>query len=206
MPDREIATVEAWFAEHPEIKILSRDRGGDCGKATAKASPNATHVADRWHLMENASAAFLDAVRKLMRAIRSALGATTIDPVLLTCAEKLQYECYSSDFCRTRNTSLRWTSFRLWPVRRSGGGIGQGILRQNLERYRRSTRVRSRYPYDESSACSIQPPNEKRLNRRNHAGALTFAPMHAFILAASCAEAGHGRQNHVQTVIRILHD
>lgn len=28
MPDREIAAVEAWLADRPEIKILSRDRGG----------------------------------------------------------------------------------------------------------------------------------------------------------------------------------
>jgi transposase len=51
-------------------------------------------VADRWHLMENASSAFLDAVRKSMRAIRGAIGATTISPALLTSAEKLQYESY----------------------------------------------------------------------------------------------------------------
>ncbi|MCW2318886.1 transposase, partial [Rhodoblastus acidophilus] len=50
--------------------------------------------ADRWHLMENASHAFLDAVRKSMRQIRSAIGAATIDPALLTHAERLQYEGY----------------------------------------------------------------------------------------------------------------
>jgi transposase len=94
LPDREVATVEGWLAGHPEIKILSRDRGGGYGAAAAKALPAAIQVADRWHLMENASAAFLDAVRKSMRAIRTALGTTTIHPDLLTCAEKLQYEGY----------------------------------------------------------------------------------------------------------------
>ena len=44
--------------------------------------------------MENASAAFLDAVRKSMRQIRSALGAAFIDPTLLTAAERIQYEGY----------------------------------------------------------------------------------------------------------------
>ena len=44
--------------------------------------------------MENASAAFLDAVRKSMRAIRSATGTPTITPELLTSAEKLRYESY----------------------------------------------------------------------------------------------------------------
>ena len=42
--------------------------------------------------MENASTAFLDAVRKSMRTIRAAVGATVIDPELLTSAERLQYE------------------------------------------------------------------------------------------------------------------
>lgn len=45
--------------------------------------------------MENASAAFLDAVRKSMNAIRIAVGAATIDTDRLTCAERLQYEGYS---------------------------------------------------------------------------------------------------------------
>lgn len=57
-----------------------------------KALPDAVQVANRWHLMENASAAFLDAVRKSTRAIRGAIGATTITPELLTSAEKLRYE------------------------------------------------------------------------------------------------------------------
>jgi len=42
--------------------------------------------------MENASRAFLDAVRKSMRQIRTVIGATTIDPKLLTAAERLEYE------------------------------------------------------------------------------------------------------------------
>jgi transposase len=60
----------------------------------ARALPQATQVADRWHLMENASRAFIDAVRKSMRLIRRAIGASVINPALLTAAEKLQYEGY----------------------------------------------------------------------------------------------------------------
>ncbi len=41
-------------------------------------------------MIENASQAFLDAVRKSMRDIRAAVGAATINPELLTSAEKLQ--------------------------------------------------------------------------------------------------------------------
>ncbi len=92
LPDREPA--QAWLAAHPTIAIVARDRGGGYGEAAAKALPHAVQVADRWHLMENASRAFLDAVRKSMRQIRSPVGATTIDPKLLTAAERLQFEGY----------------------------------------------------------------------------------------------------------------
>jgi transposase len=94
LPDREPATAQAWLSAHPTIAIVARDRGGGYGEATARALPHAVQVADRWHLMENASRAFLDAVRKSMRQIRIVIGATTIDPKLLTAAERLQYEGY----------------------------------------------------------------------------------------------------------------
>ena len=94
LPDRERATVAAWLAARPDIRVLSRDRGGGYGEAAACALPTALQVADRWHLLENASAAFLDAVRKSMRDIRAAIGATTINPDLLTSAETLQYQGY----------------------------------------------------------------------------------------------------------------
>ena len=94
LADREAGTVEAWLADHPEITIISRDRGGGYGQAATKAAPQAIQVADRWHLMENASAAFLDAVRRSMRPIRQVLGSTVIDPTLLTCAERVQYDGY----------------------------------------------------------------------------------------------------------------
>lgn len=94
LPDRAPATAQAWRADQPQIGIVTRDRGGGYALAAAKALPHATQVADRWHLMENASQAFLDAVRKSMRQIRSAVGAATINPDLLTAAERIQYEGY----------------------------------------------------------------------------------------------------------------
>lgn len=94
LPDRESGTVEAWLAAHPEITLVARDRGGCYGEATTRALPHALQIADRWHLMENVSASFLDAVRKSMAAIRIALGAATVDPERLTCAERLQYDGY----------------------------------------------------------------------------------------------------------------
>src|ERR1700740_9982 len=72
--------MEAGILAQYRMRERSRDRGGGYGEAAARALPNAVQVADRWHLMENASAAFLKAVRRSMRAIRTAIGATTLNP------------------------------------------------------------------------------------------------------------------------------
>lgn len=94
LPDRALDTSRSWLARHPSISIVARDRGGGYGEAIAKALPDAEQVADRWHLMENSSRAFLDAVGKSMRQIRQAVGSNVVDPKLLTYAERLQYEGY----------------------------------------------------------------------------------------------------------------
>jgi len=94
LPDREPATAEAWLCGQPQISVVARDRGGGYALAAAKPLPNAIQVADRWHLMENASRAFLDAVQKSMRQIRAVIGATIINPGLLTAAERIQHEGY----------------------------------------------------------------------------------------------------------------
>ena len=94
LPDREPATAQAWLGAQPQIEVVTRDRGGAYALAAARALPGAMQVADRWHLMENASQAFLAATRASMRQIRAALGAAKVDPRLLTAAERLQYEGY----------------------------------------------------------------------------------------------------------------
>jgi transposase len=52
LPDREPATAQEWLSGQPQISVVARDRGGGYALAAAKALPQATQVADRWHLME----------------------------------------------------------------------------------------------------------------------------------------------------------
>ncbi|RZS76892.1 transposase [Phyllobacterium myrsinacearum] len=136
LPDREQATAEAWLKGHPSISIVARDRGGGYGEAVAKSLPHAMQVADRWHLMVNASRAFLDAVRKSMRDIRTVIGATTINPELLTCAERLQYEGYIRR--EETNASILALSASGMPIKRIAKQTG--YARQTIRRVVRGER------------------------------------------------------------------
>jgi transposase len=55
LEDREAGSVFAWLKRHPEIRIIARDRGGAYAEAAAKGAPQAVQVADRWHLLKNAT-------------------------------------------------------------------------------------------------------------------------------------------------------
>jgi transposase len=50
---RESATVEAWLKGHPEVDIVSRDRGKEFAKAATMGAPQARQVVDRFHLVRN---------------------------------------------------------------------------------------------------------------------------------------------------------
>jgi transposase len=84
--------------------------------------------------MENASAAFLIAVRKSMRPIRATIGATTINPDLLTCAERLQYEGY----LRREETNAA-----ILALARDGVAIKQIVRKTGHSRQSESSRCRA---------------------------------------------------------------
>ncbi len=53
LADREAESVQRWMAAHPEIEVVSRDRGGVYIDGATLGAPQATQVADRWHILSN---------------------------------------------------------------------------------------------------------------------------------------------------------
>ncbi len=62
LPERSAAGVAAWLRQHPEIVVISRDRGGEYADGARRGAPQATQVADRFHLLRNLG----DVVRRVL--------------------------------------------------------------------------------------------------------------------------------------------
>src|SRR5262249_55426903 len=69
LPDRTSATTEAWLRIHPEVELVSRDRGGEYAAAARAGAPQAQQVADKFHLLKN----LRESLQKLLERKQSCL-------------------------------------------------------------------------------------------------------------------------------------
>lgn len=56
LPERTAESVEQWLKAHPTVEIVCRDRYPNFIEGIQAGAPDATQIADRWHLLKNISA------------------------------------------------------------------------------------------------------------------------------------------------------
>lgn len=76
LPDRETKTAQTWMQAHPEIDVVSRDRGEDYAAAIRKGAPQARQVADRYHLADNLK----DFVEEILARCHTEIGQASMPP------------------------------------------------------------------------------------------------------------------------------
>ncbi len=72
LPERTAETVVAWMAAREPPHVVCRDRGGAYADAARQAAPEATQIADRFHLACNGSAALERVLARHPAALRMA--------------------------------------------------------------------------------------------------------------------------------------
>lgn len=82
LPDRSVETSAAWMALHPEIDVVSRDRGEDYAAAVRIGAPQAQQVADRFHLIQNLTASIEVILARCRAEIHRAAKRAAQVPVL----------------------------------------------------------------------------------------------------------------------------
>lgn len=82
LPGRDGAALKVWLSAHPQVEVITRDRWPAYIRAASEAAPQATQVADRFHLLMNVR----EAVEKVLcrvapdiRAANAAVGGPAVD-------------------------------------------------------------------------------------------------------------------------------
>lgn len=77
LPDRNSGTIKQWLIGHPGVEIITRDRYANYAKGATEGCPDATQVADRFHLLQNLTEALKKVLERNYKAYKRILDIST---------------------------------------------------------------------------------------------------------------------------------
>jgi len=141
LADRKEETLTAWLLTHPEIEVISRDRGGEYAAAARKGAPQAQQIADKFHLLKN----LRDGLKELMARKQKVLPEVeevSSDGVPRLTQGKQQASALS-EAPQSQEPEKDWRSMSKEP-RRSSAGARSPSAAQSRSQIARANRL-SRY-------------------------------------------------------------
>jgi len=179
LPDRKEETLTAWLLTHPEIDVISRDRGGEYAAAAKKGAPQAKPIADKFHLVKN----LRDGLKELMARKQKVLPEVeedSSDGIPLR-AQGKRRERTLPEVPKPDEPEKQWRSMsqepRHIPARSANVSVAQSG--SQVSRTNRCAR------YEAVRALHQQAISEREIARRLHMSRQT---VHTFLISASFPE------------------
>jgi transposase len=176
LPDREAETLAQWLRAHPGVDIIARDRARAYADGARHGAPEATQVADRFHLLQNlvetlehvfhthyqVLTAVNDATRRQGMALDDGSTAVAVPPPLPTGQEKTAQRRARRVECHQQVWALHEQG---WPGHAIATHLGIG--KNTVFRYLRTTTLPERKRRRDSGHSVLNPYKPYLLDRWN---------------------------------------
>jgi transposase len=76
--EHSVESLAKWLSQHPKIEVASRDRSHICREGLSAGAPQATQVADRWHLLRNLAETLDEFLAQKRPILKASAGPETV--------------------------------------------------------------------------------------------------------------------------------
>ena len=178
LPGRDADTLAQWLRDHPGVEAVARDRSKAYEEGVRQGAPNATQVADRFHLLQNLAEALdqvFNAHATTLEVLNAARGQTPVPQSDGTLAAPVPPPLNpKSTLARAQQRRAQRLALyeQVWALHRhgyKGYDIARqlGIGKSTVFRYLRSARFPERKGRSDRGRSVLDPYKPYLLNRWN---------------------------------------